>query len=95
MPNRSLTAADGAEFHALIEEMADGMWRASGVVRLDKKFELLQQTSGVEIFPTEKAARAWVHRAGAARGFKSCKIQVLPQPIVENGDSVYEEYLKK
>jgi len=80
MPNKSLTAADGAVFHALIEEMADGKWRTSGVVRLDKKSEVLEQTSGVEMFPTEKEARAWVDRAGAARGFKSCKLQVRRQP---------------
>lgn len=78
--NRSLTAADGAVFYALIEEMPDGMWRASGVVRLDKKSEVQEQTSGIEMFPTEKAARDWVDRAGAARGFKSCKLNVRRQP---------------
>jgi hypothetical protein len=76
----NLTAADGAEFHALIEEMPDGTWRASGVVRLDKKSEMLEQTSGIEMYPTEEAARAWVDRAGAARGFKSCKLNVSRQP---------------
>jgi hypothetical protein len=33
--DKPLTAADGAEFHATIEEMPEGIWRASGVVRLD------------------------------------------------------------
>jgi hypothetical protein len=33
--SRPLTAADGAEFRALIEEMPDGVWRASAVVRLE------------------------------------------------------------
>jgi hypothetical protein len=75
----TLTAADGATFHAMIEEMPDGNWRASGVVRLDKKSEMQEQTSGVEMFPTEAAARAWVEKAGASRGFKSCKLQVRRQ----------------
>jgi hypothetical protein len=37
---RSLTAADGAELRALIEEMPDGDWRAVGIVRLDNKSEV-------------------------------------------------------
>jgi hypothetical protein len=74
--SRSLTASDGAEFRAMIEEMPDGTWRASGVVRLDKKFEVQEQTSGIEMCATEEAARAWVDRAGAARGFTSCKLEV-------------------
>jgi hypothetical protein len=79
MPNRSLTAADGAEFFAMIEEMPDSSWRASGVVRLDKKSEVLEQPLGVETVPDETAARAWVEKAGAARGFKSGKLEVRRQ----------------
>ena len=69
MPNRSLTAADGAVFFALIEELPDATWRASGVVRLDRKSEILGQTSGVEMFATEEAARASVEvqHAGSNR----------------------------
>jgi hypothetical protein len=76
----TLTAADGAEFHALIEEQPDGTWRASSVVRLDKKYEVLEQTLDIKMFPTESAARAWVDKAGATRGFKSCKLQVRRKP---------------
>lgn len=76
----NLTAADGAKFFALIEEMPDGMWRASGVVRLDKRSEIQEQTSGIEMFPTEETARAWVERAGAARGFTSWNLSVRRQP---------------
>jgi len=76
----NLTAADGAKFYALIEEMLDGQWRASGVVRLNKNSEVREQTSGIEMFPTEKAARAWVGSASAARGFKSYSLNVRRQP---------------
>jgi len=76
----TLTGADRAEFHALIEELPDGTWRASGVVRLDKKYEVLEQPLGIEMVPTESAARAWVDKAGATRGFKSCKLKVRRQP---------------
>ena len=48
---RSLTAADGAELHALIEEMPDSDWRAVGIVRLDNKSEVQQQPVGIEMFP--------------------------------------------
>ena len=75
----TFTGADGAVFYALIEEMPDGMWRASGVVRLDKKSKV--QSSGVEICPTEEAARAWVDKAARSRGFNSCKLQVRRQPL--------------
>jgi hypothetical protein len=48
------TVADGAEFLALIEEMPDGERRASGVVRLDKKSEIIEQSSGIEMSPTNR-----------------------------------------
>jgi hypothetical protein len=82
MPNQYLTVADGAVFRADIYEMPDGAWRASGIVRLDEKFGmqeqivLIRQTSEIEMFPTEQAARARIDRAGAARGFKSYKLKV-------------------
>ena len=78
---RSVTAADGAELHALIEEMPDSDWRAVGIVRLDNKSEVQQQPVGIEMFPTEVEARAWVDRAAKAKGFKSCKLRVIRQPI--------------
>ena len=74
---RSLTAADGAELHALIEEMPDSDWRAVGIVRLDNKSEVQQQPVGIEMFPTEAEARAWVDCAAKAKGFKSCKLRVI------------------
>ena len=42
---------------------------ASGIVRLDRKSEILGQTSGVEMFATEEAARASVEvqHAGSNR----------------------------
>lgn len=77
---KSLTAADGAVFRAEIEEMPDGMWRASGVIRLDKKSEVLEQPFDIKKFPSEKDARDWVDRAGKRHGFKSCKLKVTRQP---------------
>jgi len=70
---RSLTAADGAELHALIEEMPDSDWRAVGIVRLDNKSEVQQQPVGIEM----AEARAWVDCAAKAKGFKSCKLRVI------------------
>jgi len=64
---RSLTAADGAELHALIEEMPDSDWRAVGIVRLDNKSEVQQQPVGIEMFPIEAEARAWVDCAAKAK----------------------------
>ncbi len=54
--NQSLTAADGATFLALIEETPEGLWRASATVRLDKGYEILDQSLGIEMFPTLKDA---------------------------------------
>ena len=75
----SLNPADGATFHAMIEEMPDGMWRASGLARLDEKSQVQEQTLGMEMCPTELTARAWVNRVGALQGFKSCKLEVRRQ----------------
>ena len=73
--HRSLTADDGAHFHALIKEAPDGRWRALAVVRTETEL----QSSTVETFPTEKAARAWVDRAAAHRGFASYVPEIIRQ----------------
>jgi hypothetical protein len=75
-PPRNLTAADGAKFLALIEEMPDGQWRASAVVRLDTKSKIDEQQDDVCMFQSEEAARGWIHKAAAARGFSSVSIEV-------------------
>jgi hypothetical protein len=78
--DKPLTAADGAEFHATIEEMPEGLWRASGVVRLDAEPEVRRQAYGVEMLSGEEAARTWADRAAMARGFLSFKLEVKRQP---------------
>jgi hypothetical protein len=79
-PRRTLTATDGAEFIPLIEECEDGRWRASAVVRLVRKDETLEQSSGIEMFPDQPAARGWVEKAASTRGFTKYQlhIRVLP-----------------
>lgn len=79
LSNQPLATADGAVFRAMIEEMPDGSWRASGIVRLVKEFEELEQPSSIEICPTQEAARARVCRAAAALGFKRFKLRVRPK----------------
>jgi hypothetical protein len=74
--HRSLTAGDGAHFHALIKEAQDGRWRALAVVRTETE----QQSSTVETFRTEVAARAWVNRAAVHRGFTSYEPEIMRQP---------------
>jgi hypothetical protein len=80
--NQSLTAADGATFLALIEETPEGLWRASATVRLDKGYEILDQSLGIEMFPTLKDARGWVNRAAANRGFKNPEAKIIPLPTM-------------
>jgi hypothetical protein len=79
-PRRSLSAADGAKFRALIEEMPDGQWRASGQVKLDMKSKIEDQTSDIEMFPSEEQARAWAETAARARGFSDFFLKVVRQP---------------
>jgi hypothetical protein len=79
-PPKNLTAADGAEFHAMIEETPEGQWRASAHVRLVNRSHVDEQTSGIEMFHTQDAAREWAGRAAAARGFSTYKLEVVPQP---------------
>jgi hypothetical protein len=67
-------------FTPMIEEMPDGQWRASAHVRLVKPFHVDEQTSGIEMFPADDAARKWAGRAAAARGFSTYKLEVVPQP---------------
>ena len=74
--HRSLTAGDGARFHALIKEAQDGRWWVLAVVRTETE----QQSSAVEIFRTEEAARAWVDRAAVHRGFTSYEPEIMRQP---------------
>jgi hypothetical protein len=74
--HRSLTAADGAQFHALIKQVLDGRWCALAVVQTETE----QQSSTVETFWTEEAARAWVDRAAIQRGFTSYKPDIVRQP---------------
>lgn len=70
-PSKSLTAADGAEFLGLIQEVDNGQWRASANVRLDSGSHVDDQPSGIEMFGSEADARAWIDRAAQARGFTS------------------------
>jgi hypothetical protein len=75
-----LSPSDGAEFQAIVEQLPDGQWRASGVFRLDKKSEILEEPAGIEMFPTEGAAIQWVRRIGADHGFKSFKLETVRNP---------------
>jgi hypothetical protein len=72
----SLTVGDGAQFHALIKQMLDGRWRALAIVRTETE----QQSSTVETFRTEEAARAWVERAAVHRGFMSYEPEIMRRP---------------
>ena len=72
----SFTVGDGAHFHALIKQILDGRWRALAIVRTETE----QQSSTVETFPTEEAARAWVDRAAVRRGFMSYQPEIIRQP---------------
>jgi hypothetical protein len=74
--HRSLTAADGAQFHALIKQASVGRWCALAVVQTETE----QQSSAVETFRTEEAARAWVDRAAVQRGFISYEPEIMRQP---------------
>jgi hypothetical protein len=78
--SRPLTAADGAEFRALIEEMPDGVWRASAVVRLETESEEREQPHDVELFSSEQAARSRADRTAMGRGFLSFSLEVKRQP---------------
>lgn len=73
--HRSLTAGDGAHFHALIKQMLDGRWQALAIVGTETE----QQSSTVETFQTEEAARAWVDRAAIHRGFTSYEPEIMRQ----------------
>jgi hypothetical protein len=74
--HRSLTAGDGAQFYALIKQASDGQWRALAVVQTETE----QQSSTVESFQTEEAARAWVDRAAIQRGFTSYEPEIMRKP---------------
>jgi hypothetical protein len=79
---RTLVASDnGAEFIPLIEECEDGQWRASATVRVQEGNDTLDQSSGIEMFPNETAARDWVARAASTRGFTKYRLhkRILPR----------------
>ena len=80
MPGHSLTAADGAVFHVLIEEMTDGQWRVSGQVKLDQKSHVDVQTSDIQMCQSEGKAREWANAAAKARGFTRFGLDVIRQP---------------
>jgi hypothetical protein len=80
MPGHWLTAADGAVFHVLIEEMPDEQWRVSGQAKLDRKSQIEVQTSDIEMYPSEEAAREWANAAAKARGFARFGLDVIRQP---------------
>jgi hypothetical protein len=74
--HRSITAADGAQFCALIKQASVGRWYALAAVQSETE----QQSSTVETFRTEEAARAWVDRAAIQRGFISYEPKIMRQP---------------
>jgi hypothetical protein len=64
----AMMASDGATYSHQIDETSDG-WRASALIKLEKGNETLTQSLGPEMFSTYEAAREWVGREAAARGF--------------------------
>jgi hypothetical protein len=78
-PRPTLTAAQGGEFIPLIEECADGRWRASAVIRVSGEEETLEQSCGIELFTTEEQARDWIERVASSRGFTSYHLhKIIP-----------------
>jgi hypothetical protein len=65
-----LTEEDGARFDCTVAEVDPGEWRASGVVRLDRGYDILEQLVEPRMFSTRDNAREWLLQEGAARGFK-------------------------
>jgi len=70
-----LTPEGGVQFRGTLQELENGKWRASGVISLDKKSEVLEELVEARVYDSREEARAYLHAVAKSRGFKKLSIK--------------------